>query len=55
MDILKSDPALETPAAGEARAAERPSRPYQKPEPKLYGQIRPSLIGSPPPPPGKGF
>ncbi len=44
------------PAAptGESRGGGADRRRYSKPEPRERGQIRPSLLGTPPPPPGPG-
>lgn len=39
------------PAASEAPVEQPGRRPYGKPVPELRGQIKPSLLGSPPGPP----
>ena len=59
MDFLSLQhrrPSGATPEATEAQAKEpspKPAarRPYRKPIPELRGQIKPSLLGSPPKPP----
>ncbi len=57
MNRLRSEPEFETPEPEAAEPAqERPCRrperrPYRKPVPELRGQIKPSLLGSPPDPP----
>ena len=53
MDRLKSEPERERRRPEETEPAREPRecRPYRKPVPELRGQIKPSLLGSPPPPP----
>lgn len=58
MTSSKIEPPYEAPSPSEAssedddesRERSLPGR-YRKPEPRLYGHIRPSLLGSPPNPP----
>ncbi len=49
----KSESGIDTrPEAAAEPVRERlERRPYRKPVPELRGQIKPSLLGSPPPPP----